>query len=69
MPTQLIPIDAARFEEQAVAIVGTASGWQALLAERLGINRATVFRWLDRGEAPQMALLALDALEADKRKP
>ena len=69
MPTQLIPIDAARFEERAVAIVGTASGWQSLLAERLGIDRATVFRWLSSGKAPQMALLALDGLEADNHKP
>ena len=68
MPTLLVPIDAARFEERAVAIVGTASGWQALLAERMGIDRATVFRWLKNREAPQMALLALDALEADTRK-
>lgn len=63
MSATLVPIDPARFEQRAVAIVGTDTGWQKRIAGRIGVDRATVFRWLKRKEAPEMALLALWALE------
>lgn len=43
---------ADEFTAAAIAILRTSVGWQTKIAERLGVNRRTVVRWLAAGETP-----------------
>lgn len=44
------------FTAASIAILRTGVGWQTKIAERLGISRVTVFRWLKLNEIPGWAV-------------
>lgn len=43
---------ADEFTAASIAILRTGVGWQTKIADRLGVNRRTVVRWLAAGETP-----------------
>ena len=43
---------ADEFTAASIAILRTSVGWQTKIADRLGVNRRTVVRWLAAGETP-----------------
>lgn len=43
------------FQSTAIAILRSAVGWQSAIAERLGVNRRAVTRWLTEGSVPDWA--------------
>lgn len=45
----------ADFERAAIALIGTAVGWQTKIARRLGVADRTVRRWIADGETPAWA--------------
>lgn len=50
------------FQTLAIALVGTAVGWQAKIARRLSIEPRTVRRWIENEDFPGWALEKLTAL-------
>jgi hypothetical protein len=45
----------AEFQDTAIALLGSAVGWQSAIARRLGIGTQTVRRWLASGKIPPSA--------------
>lgn len=48
-------MNAAQFQQTAIAILRSAVGWQTAIAKRLGVESRTVRRWISDDQTPKWA--------------